>query len=247
MIEGKLGDWDKPVEFAVGVPIEDSFREACQGLDAEDWQAMSNRSDGAEYASIPHVPNWVGHTKQGWNLRFIAIRTPVQQSSLPNIESAQQSLPLVELNDQSFELRGVVTNLDGPLDEIIDWYYGRCGYSEKHHSDLKTELGAGMFPSSEHLQVNAAWWQLTLLAYNLEILLQRDICGRCNSQICRMKRLRFELLCLPGRVVRHAGQLTIKVPDNQPGLQKLHQARDLLELFRRGPPTPWLDPPADAA
>ena len=55
---------------------------------------------------------------------------------------------------------------------------------------------------------NAAWWALTILAFNLNAAMKRLALGE-RWAAKRMKALRFHLIGLPGRVVSHARQLII--------------------------------------
>ena len=256
MAEGEYGDEEMgPVEFAVGVDITSSFKQSCLEVDEADWHALEQtdpqggpRQAQKEYAEVPFVPNWLGHTRRDLGIRFLAIREPLAQKSLPSVdrESNQQELPFptMEFEADGYKIVGVVTNCACDNFDAIEWYYQRCGLSEQAHGEWKVDLGGAPFPSADDFQANAAWWQLTLLAYNLEVLLQRDFWRSKTGPLRRMKRLRFELICVPGRVVTHARQMTVKVPEDHPALSRIRELRDLMGMFQRGPPTPWLKPAA---
>lgn len=252
MAEGDYGDDEMgPVEFAVGVDMTSSFKKSCLEVDEADWRPLE-RTDaegerletGKEYAEVPFVPNWLGHTKRDLGIRFLAIREPLAQKSLPKVdeECDQQELPFptMEFEADGYKIVGVVTNCARDNPEAIEWYYQRCGVSEQAHGEWKVDLGGAPFPSADDFQANAAWWQLTLLAFNLEVLLQRDFWRSKTGPLHRMKRLRFQLICVPGRVVTHARQMTVKVPEDHPALARIKEMRKLMGMFQRGPPAPWL-------
>jgi hypothetical protein len=140
-----------------------------------------------------------------------------------------------------YKISGVVTNREMADEALLRWHYERCGHSEAAHGECKTDLGGMPFPSSDNFHANAAWWQLTVLAFNLQILLQRDFLRLGTGPLARMKRLRFEFICLAGRVVKHARQWTIRVPADHPGLEAIRTMKDLIETMHgRDPPEPWM-------
>lgn len=253
------GDHDRfgEIEFAIGVPVEQAFKQSCLECDEHRWETLVQedeegiRSEGRlEYAEIPHVPNWLAHTKKDLGIRYLAIREPLGQKSLPILEEDDDDLqeelpfPTMDFEADGYKITGLVTNSEATNPETIAWYFERCGLSEKAHGECKVDLGGMPFPSADDFQANAAWWQITLLAFNLAKLLQRDFWRSRSGPLGRMKRLRFELICVPGRVVTHARQMTVKLPEDHPALARIRQIRDLMGMLQRGPPTPWLKPAA---
>ena len=82
-----------------------------------------------------------------------------EQLSLP--------FPTMELADKGcHKLFGVVPNRELAGDELIWWSRQRCGKSEEAHGVLKDDLAAGKLPSGR-FGVNAAWWAIAVLAFNL--------------------------------------------------------------------------------
>jgi hypothetical protein len=248
------GDDDRfgEIEFAIGVPVEEAFKQSCLECEESRWERLVRegedeiRTEGKlEYAEIPHVPNWLGHTKRDLGIRFLALREPLGQKTLPGFDeedARQEALPFptMEFEADGYKLTGIVTNCEASNAETIAWYFERCGLSEQAHGECKVDLGGMPFPSADDFQANAAWWQITLLAFNLAKLLQRDFWRSRTGPLGRMKRLRFELICVPGRVVTHARQRTVKLPEDHPALARIRELRDMIGNLQRGPPTPWL-------
>lgn len=54
---------------------------------------------------------------------------------------------------------------------IIEWHRKRCGKSEEIHHSLKEELAGGRVPSKV-FGANAAWWNVAVLAMNLNNILK---------------------------------------------------------------------------
>lgn len=255
-----MADGDHPrfgeIEFAIGVPVEQAFKASCLACKESRWEPLAPegddeiRSDGRlEYAEIPHLPQWLAHTQKDFGIRFLAVREPLGQKSLPVLEAEddpQEELPFptMEFEADGYKITGIVTNCEATNAETIAWYFERCGLSEQAHGECKVDLGGMPFPSADDFQANAAWWQITLLAFNLAKLLQRDFWRTRTGPLRRMKRLRFQLICVPGRVVCHARQMTVKIPEDHPALSRIREVRDLMGMLQRGPPTPWLKPAA---
>jgi hypothetical protein len=57
---------------------------------------------------------------------------------------------------------------------------------------------------------NAAWWTIMILAHNLNAVMKRLVLGPAWVAR-RMKALRFALINLPGRIIRHGRRLIIRV------------------------------------
>ena len=77
------------------------------------------------------------------------------------------------------------------------WLRERCGKSEEVHSamilrqTLRTDLAGGQMPSGL-FGTNAAWWALTILAFNLNAAMKCLVLGE-RWATKRMKALRFHL------------------------------------------------------
>ena len=91
------------------------------------------------------------------------------------------------------------------------------------HSVLKSELTGGQFPS-KYFGANAAWWQISVLAFNLTILMKQLVLLEKLKTKC-FKGLRFHLIHLPGLVIRHARGLFIKLGGGKEVFELVNQIR----------------------
>jgi hypothetical protein len=218
------------IEFAVGVDVTEEFRRAVAEVDEAEWQPLDRLVDGErirteqEWAEVCFVPNWVGYRKDGPEYRFLAIREPIRQRELPGMEG-QSPFPTLDKEEMRYKLRGVVTNRCLPGDDVIRWYRERCGKGEEMHAVMKNDLAGGRLPSGQ-FGANAAWWGITVLAYNLNSLMKRLVMPEGWSPK-RMKAVRFGFINIAGRVVRHARHLIIRLSADHPA------HRLLLEVRRR--------------
>jgi hypothetical protein len=118
----------------------------------------------------------------------------------------------------------MVTNRDIPGDKLIWWHRVRCGKGEEIHKVMKEDLAGGHLPSSR-FGANAAWWGMTVLAFNLNSLMKRLVLPEGWAPK-RLKAIRFGFINMAGRVVSRARQLIIR-------LSKGHPAYELLKEVRR--------------
>ena len=209
------------IDFAIGAPVNPEFKRAVSEVAAEDWRPVYRIVDGKpqgtgqEYAEVCFVPTWVGRKKHGPSYRYLAIREALEQQALPGMDE-QLSFPFqtMDWGAVRYKVTGIVTNRDCAADELIWWYRGRCGKSEEAHSIMKEDLAGGKFPSGL-FGANAAWWQIMILSFNLNSAMKRLVLG--GSWVNRrLKAIRFWLINVPGRVLRHARSLIVRLVGGHP-------------------------------
>jgi hypothetical protein len=219
------------IEFAVGVDVTTAFRQAVSETADNEWHKLYRRVGedteytGQQYAEVCFVPNWVGHSRNSPEYRYLAIRELLRKPPLPGMGAQLElSVPTMEMSDGGwYKVGGIVTNRDMPADELIWWYRQRCGKGEEVHAVLKTDLAGGRLPSGL-FGTNAAWWAISVLAFNLNSAVKQLVLGdRWVSK--RLKAIRYGIICIPGRVVRHARRLTIRLPRGHPSFELLVGAR----------------------
>ena len=87
---------------------------------------------------------------------------------------------------------------------------------------MKDDLAGGRLPSGL-FGANAAWWAIMALAHNLNAMMKGLVLGG-DWAVRRMKAMRFHLIALPGRVVRHARRALGLVRDVRAAILALHPA-----------------------
>ena len=103
----------------------------------------------------------------------------------------------------------------------------RCGKSEHAHDVLKNNFGGSHIPS--HLfGVNAAWWNIAVLAMNVCNVMKRFFLPR-GYELHRMKTLRYKFFTLVGKVVTHARLKILKIYSGDAGVNLLTYALNELE------------------
>lgn len=126
------------------------------------------------------------------------------EQPLPGMEEQMElPFPAMELSNRGwYKVFGVVTNQELAGVELIRCFRQRCGKDEEVHGVLKSDLAAGRMPS-RLFGANAAWWAISVLAFNLNSAMKRLVLG--GQWVARgLKAVRFALIALPGRVMCHA-------------------------------------------
>ena len=237
--EGKNETYGR-IEFAVGCDVTFEFKKAVAEVPQDEWQVLYRRVDGRrqdtgqQWAEVCFVPNGSGFSKKGPAYRFLAIREPLRQLELTGLEAPELPFPVMSFGRQRYKLFGLVANRTLPGDELIWWSRARCGKSEEAHAVMKDDLAGGQLLCGL-FGANAAWWQMMILALNLNAALQRLALGG-GWETKRMKALRYHLINLPAQVIAHANRLRIRVASGSQSLAVLLLARSRILALAHGPP-----------
>jgi len=223
------------IEFAIGVDVTAEFKRAVAEVGEGEWQPLEREVDGhrvktgQEWAEVCFVPNWTAQRKAGPTYRYLAIRELLEQAELPGLES-QLPFPSMSFGERQYKVFGMVTNRDIPGDKLIWWHRVRCGKGEEIHKVMKEDLAGGHLPSSR-FGANAAWWGMTVLAFNLNSLMKRLALPEGWAPK-RLKAIRFGFINLAGRVVSRARQLIIRLSEGHPAFEVLIEVRRRLRVLR---------------
>ncbi len=151
---------------------------------------------------------------EGWGAayRFLAVRYEKQSENSAAQEPEQYQL----FDTPEYTYRVFVTNMDAPLDALVGFYRGR-GSAENLIKEANNDAGLSAHPSKRWM-MNANWFQIVMLAYNLNcwlLLFQREE----DAQLADMPhttlataRLRF--LFVAAKIWRHAGRVGVSYSDH---------------------------------
>ena len=113
--------------------------------------------------------------------------------------------------DWLWEYEAIVTTLDWSGEDVWHFYNYR-GNAENHIKEAKYGFAVDQF-SSKDFDANKALQGLKLLAYNL-LLLYKHVALQPGVRQWTAARLRRRLFLLPGILVRHARQWSIRLPEH---------------------------------
>jgi hypothetical protein len=117
-----------------------------------------------------------------------------------------------------------VTDMDAPLDALVGFYRGRAS-AENLIKEANNDAGLAAHPSKRWM-MNANWFQIVMLAYNLNcwlLLFQREETAQ-SADIPHTTRAtaRLRFLFLAAKIWRHAGRVGVSYSDH-------YQERGLLD------------------
>jgi len=218
------------IEFAIGCDVTDEFKKATLLVEEDQWHLIYKNIDGKkvktkqEWADVGFVPNAIGHSRRSPEYRYIAIREPLEQRALPGMEEEMLlPFPTLTIKDKSYKLFGTVTNMEMEGEELIEWHRERCGKSEEAHGVMKNDLAGGKLPSCSFGE-NAAWWWCMILAFNLNSLM-KNLVLRGEWKNKRMKAIRYWIINIPARIIKHSRELIIQLRRGHPSFRLIKDAR----------------------
>ena len=110
------------------------FKAAVKEVEEDGWHDLHRTEEehrertGQQYAEVCYVTDWTGYSKNSPDYRFIAIREPLRNPQLFDIE--ELPVPTMQMGDGTwYKVTGVVTNRDLPGGELIRWYRLRSSSS----------------------------------------------------------------------------------------------------------------------
>ena len=122
-----------------------------------------------------------------------------------------------ELLIPEIEVNSFWTNLTCEAEKVIELYHDH-GTSEQFHSELKNDLGVERMPSGK-FKVNEILLAIAMNAYNtLRYLgqqsIEKDECKKHRRK--RLGKVIIEIICVAGKLVKHAKSLVFKIYEKDP-------------------------------
>jgi len=183
-------------------------------LKAADWQ-RSPRTDADGQCEFVYQP-------EGWGkaYRFLALR----YEKKPEPGAADQPEQYQLFDTPEYTYRVFVTNMDGPLDALVGFYRGRAS-AENLIKEANNDAGLAAHPSKRWM-MNANWFQIVMLAYNLNcwlLLFQREEAAKvADLPHTTLATARLRFLFVAAKIWRHAGRVGVSYSDH-------YQERGLLD------------------
>jgi hypothetical protein len=237
------------VEFAIGAKRIAPLWRILAGVAESDWTDAIDM-DGAQVAVAEYCPDW---WPAATRLLIRRVRlAPAQLGADPRarrrrtLHPEQRALPIAELADADtvYGYSFIVTNLDVSTPDkaaaVEHWYRHRTAI-ENVFRDAKIGAALRHLPSG-YPQVNKAWMWGALLAVSIAGWLHQltatpgpaaTLTGHgVREGQAMIATLRHRLICVPARLVRHAGVITLRLPPGH------HLLAEVLARLRALPATP---------
>ena len=198
----------------MSAPLGQALRDVPPG----DWKTFGQEEDGTlrQWAEVDFVPGDRSEQKDRAPLRYVGLRLLKPQGEL-----------FQDGTDRHFH--AVLTNqltLDGG--RLLEWHREKAGTIEHVHDEVKNELGGKHVPS-QRFGVNAAWFKIGLLTYNLVSAI-KGLCLEGEERTARLKRFRLLLIHLAGRMNRNNCVMGLRLCNNVAALKRMQQVWQVFEL-----------------
>ncbi len=188
---------EEGIIFTITADMDSAVKDAITRI--KNWYPLKDKygiDTGREVGEITHSMN---KTKKAFRL--------IVQRWIPN-----KQLPLLEsiYNYYAIATSREYTNkkIEDELTEIVHWHNAR-GNAENCNKEIKLGFGMDKMPCGE-FGANAVFFRLGVIAYNLMVALKHLGLPE-DWQNKTIKTLRWQLLNIAGKVVKHSGQLILKL------------------------------------
>jgi hypothetical protein len=184
------------IGFAISAVMSEALKKAVEKVEDKQWKTIKTEADGTlrQWAEVEFVPGEPGEKKDSQPLRYVGLRLLKPQGVL-----------FADGSDRHHH--AVVTNLDWAGERLLQWQREKAGTVEHVHDEVKNALGGGHMPS-QHFNANAAWFKLSLIAYNI-VSAMRRLCLSPEDRAVRLKKFRLLVIQLAGRMNR--SQCTLRL------------------------------------
>ena len=209
------------IGFTISADMSEELRAVCAGVRAQRWVLVEERAEeSVHWADVEFTPgNW---PKEAEPLRYVAVRIRKKQGFL---FAAGYDTKYLAVVSNRRELNG---------EELLRWHWAKAGTIEHVHDVTKNELGAAV-PPCGRFGANAAWYRLSLLAYNILSAMKSLVLPAALSA-ARPKRLRFVLFTIAGRIISHSDKLVLRISQAAERVAGLFEARRRLAALAAASP-----------
>jgi hypothetical protein len=205
----------KKIPFTITAMKSKSLVEWIEALPDTEWTEL--KGTDREWTELP----WTSaagtrETMRDRSLRYMITRKKQEQWELFKEEFKDE----VTTKDR---YEAIASNRKEAGDYLIRWHYEKAGNIEHTHDRIKNDLGGGVLPCAE-FGANAAWWRLQCLALNLVRCLQLNALPK-DLQWSHLKRLRYRLFNIAGKVIAHSRYRILKLSRGHPSFKIYEEAR----------------------
>jgi hypothetical protein len=205
------------IGFCVSAVMEPALAKAVAGVGEKAWKTYGKEADGTlrQWAEVAFVPSQPYEHKQSTPLRYVGLRLLKAQGSL-----------FADNSDRKHY--AVISNLDWDGARLLKWHREKAGTIEHVHDEIKNALAGGHMPNQK-LAVNAAWFSLSLLAYNVASAI-KGLCLNPKERTVRFKAYRLLLVHLYGRMSRFQCKLRLRLLAPSDAIERFQKVWEVFDL-----------------
>ena len=188
---------ENSIQFAIGGRLDSATKKTIALIDDNDWEQFGEKQ-------IAETVHSMEKTEKAF--RLIVIKHPMQEP-----------LPLKEITSEQtttapIRYSVIATNRNETAAEVISWYNKRGDTSENRIKDLKIGFGMERMPCGT-LAANSTFFRIGVIAYNLFVLFKMTALPQ-SMQHCQIQTIRWRLYQTAGKIVKHAGAISLKVSNS---------------------------------
>ena len=205
------------IGFAISAVMSPALAAAVTAVAEPAWQTIKTEADGTlrQWAEVDFVPGEASEKKDTQPLRYVGLRLLKPQGVL-----------FADGSDRHHH--ALVTNLDWAGARLWQWQREKAGTVEHVHDEVKNGLGGGRMPSA-HFNVNAAWFKLALMAYNVVSAIRR-LALAPEERTVRLKKFRLLVVHLGGRMSRFQCTLRLRFCAAKEAIARVLRIWEVFEL-----------------
>jgi len=227
---------ERGCDFAIAAKRNPAVWRALAGIPDDAWSDARDMP-GGQVAACDYTPaGW----PEGSYCIVRRVKVSAEQISTDprsrrrrTIPAGQLALALDGQAEHAWAASFIVTNIpadDGPDIVGLEAWFRRRTSIEDRFRDGKHGTGLNHLPSGDHT-VNTLWAWAALLAGAITVMLQALIGWHAHhGERTRPPTLRHRLLTIPGRILRHARGITLRLPPGHTAIT------DALRRLRALPP-----------
>jgi hypothetical protein len=210
----EAGGW---IGFVISARLSVPLSLALKEVPDKQWKTFATEADGTlrQWADVAFVPGEAGENKASKPLRYVGLRLLKAQGSL-----------FADGTDRHHH--AVITNLLWEGAKLLNWHREKAGTIEHVHDEIKNALGGGHMPS-QHFAVNAAWFKLALLSYNIASAI-KGLCFSPEERTARFKKYRLLLVHLAGRMSRFQCKLRLRFCASKEAIERVQKVWQVFAL-----------------
>jgi hypothetical protein len=219
------------IGFAISATMTEPLMRQIQRIAHKEWITFDTEPDGTlrQWAEVPFVPSERYEHKDSRPLRYVGLRL-----------LKPQGLLFADGSDRHHY--AVITNRDVRGDKLLDWHREKAGTVEHVHDEIKNALGGGHMPS-QRFAVNAAWFKLALLSYNLASAI-KGLCFDPEERAVRFKKYRLLLVHLAGRMNRNNCVMGLRLCAPVEAIRRMQRVWEVFALTTHATATKALGRPS---
>ena len=205
------------IGFAVSARMSSALAVHIAQLPDSQWKTFNKESDGTlrQWTGVDFGPGQAGETKDRKPLRYRGLRL-----------LKPQGLLFADGSDRHHH--AVLTNLPWDGARWLNWHREKAGTVEHVHDEVKNARAGGHMPS-QHFAVNAAWFKLALLTYNIASAI-KGLCFSPEERTARFKKYRLLLVHLAGRMSRFQCKRRWRFCASKEAIGRVEKVREVFVL-----------------